>query len=70
VLALVAGNEAAGGGDHPPPRQSVSVPQDVADGPGRTRVPGLLGNLAVGHHVTRTQAAQNGENIRFERHGC
>ena len=68
VLPLVARHETARGGDHPPPRQPFPVPQDVADGPRRTGMAGLLGDLAVGDDVTGPQATQDVHHVGFERH--
>ena len=68
MLGLVAGYEAAVGGDDPPPGQVVPrFGQEPTNRPRRTREAGLGGDLAVGHHLTRRDAQDDGLGRWFER---
>jgi hypothetical protein len=51
MLYLVAGDQAALGGDHPPPRQAVTTGEQATDRSGRAGVAGLFGDLPVGGDV-------------------
>lgn len=72
MLPLVPGNQPAGRGDDPPPRHAVRAapPQQVPHGPGGTGVAGLLGDLAVGHHIARSESTEHGEHVVLEGHGA
>ena len=56
MLSFVPGNEASAGSYDPPPRQTLTISEDVADGSRRAGVASLLGDLAIGHDVTWPQA--------------
>ena len=73
MLGLVPGDEPAGGGDDPPPRDpEVPAAEEVADAPpGARRVPGLDRHLAVGDDLAGLQPAQHVEHPSLElRHAC
>jgi hypothetical protein len=60
--------EPSRGGDDPPPRKLLAVPEDVADRARRPWMTRLFGHLAVGHDIARPESAQDGEHVRLERH--
>lgn len=71
MLDLVTWDEAAPGGDDPPPRDRLATGREQgADGPRRPRVAGLLGDLAVGDDLAGPEPAQHGPHVTLERrHG-
>jgi hypothetical protein len=62
----MAGGQPPVGGDHPPPRETFPAGQDVPDRSGGARVPGLLGDLAVGDHLAGTQRPEPRDHRALE----
>jgi len=66
LLGFVAGNQAAGRGDHPPPWETVAAGENVAHRSGRPRAPGLGGDLTVGDDLAGLQAMEHRADPPFE----
>lgn len=56
---LTPGNESAARIYDPPPRQTFCVLEEVANGPGRPREAGLLGDLAVADYLSGLEPFQD-----------
>jgi hypothetical protein len=68
LLLVEPGHEPALGRHHAPPRDVlIRHPQQVADGTRRVREPGVVRDLAVGHHLTGLQVPEHGEHTPLER---
>lgn len=69
LLVLFARRQAPVPVDDPPPGEPFLGPapgQDGADASGRARVPGLGGQVAVAHHLARTDRPESGDDTAAE----
>ncbi len=60
------GDEAARGGDDPPPGQPFDPAQDIANGAGGAGEASFGRNIAIAQHITGPSAVQNSNDGVFE----